>query len=96
MECSCLDASFAPKVAYGAGVLPGWAPLIADVNAAGIAIRNAMLIGDTQGMQSELQKVQEARARIEFGARLARAVEPRRRRTEGDRGARRSTLCRAR
>ena len=39
--------------------------MIADVNAAGIAIRNAMLIGDTQGMQSELQKVQEARARIE-------------------------------
>ena len=38
--------------------------MIADVNAAGIAIRNAMLIGDTQGMQSELQKVQ-GRARIE-------------------------------
>ena len=30
--------------------------MIADVNAAGIAIRNAMLIGDTQGMQSELQR----------------------------------------
>ena len=42
--------------------------MIADVNAAGIAIRNAMLIGDTQGMQSELQKVQEARARIEAGS----------------------------
>ncbi len=43
--------------------------IIADVNAAGIAIRNAMLIGDTQGMQSELQKVQEARARASKQAR---------------------------
>ena len=44
--------------------------MIADVNAAGIAIRNAMLIGsDTQGMDSELQKVMEAKTRIEEGSR---------------------------
>ena len=43
--------------------------MIADVNAAGIAIRNAMLIGETQGMDGELQKVMEAKTRIEEGSR---------------------------